>query len=164
MSLCVLHVGKYYPPARGGMESFLADLIQEQRAQGIDANALVHGDPLPEDPNWLRRVPVQMSLIFAPIAVGFRAAFALAIEEIRPDVLHLHMPNNAVFWALTLPRARQIPWVVHWHSDVLVSPSQRLLFAHKRPKQKHRNWPATGAFLTRKLLPSVAHWVIRQRG
>ena len=109
------------------MESFLADMIQEQRAQGIDANALVHGDPLPEDPNWLRRVPVQMSLIFAPIAVGFRAAFALAIEEIRPDVLHLHMPNNAVFWALTLPRARQIPWVVHWHSDVLVSPSQRLL-------------------------------------
>ncbi len=109
------------------MESFLADLIDEQHSQGLQAHALVHGDPLPQDPIWLRRVPVQMSLIFAPIAVGFRAAFARAIEEIRPDVLHLHMPNNAVFWALTLPSARQIPWVVHWHSDVLVSPSQRLL-------------------------------------
>ena len=127
MSLCVLHVGKYFPPARGGMESFLADLIGEQQRQGLNAHALVHGDPLPDDPVWLRRVPVQMSLIFAPIAVGFRRALAQAIEELQPDVLHLHMPNNAVFWALTLPNARQIPWVVHWHSDVLVFDSQGLL-------------------------------------
>lgn len=118
------------------MESFLADLVQEQRAQGLDAHALVHGEPLPEDPAWLRRVPVQMTLIFAPIALGFRTAFARAIEEIQPDVLHLHMPNNAVFWALTLPSARHIPWVVHWHSDVLVSLSQwklRLAYRLYRP-------------------------------
>jgi glycosyltransferase involved in cell wall biosynthesis len=121
MSLCVLHVGKYFPPARGGMESFLADLVREQRAQGLDAHALVHGDPLPEDPDWLRRVPVQMELIFAPIAIGFRSALSKAIDEIQPDVLHMHMPNNAVFWALTINSAWQIPWVVHWHSDVLVS-------------------------------------------
>jgi glycosyltransferase involved in cell wall biosynthesis len=106
------------------MESFLADLIAEQHKQGMDAHALVHGDPLPNDPAWLHRVPVQLALIFAPIAVGFRQALARAIEETQPDVLHLHMPNNAVFWALTLPSARQIPWVVHWHSDVLVSDSQ----------------------------------------
>ena len=114
------------------MESFLADLIDEQHRQGLQVHALVHGDPLPADPSWLRRVPVQMSLVFAPIAVGFRTAFARAIEEIQPDVLHLHMPNNAVFWALTLPSARQIPWVVHWHSDVLVSLSQwKLRFAYR---------------------------------
>jgi len=106
------------------MESFLADLIAEQHKQGMDAHALVHGDPLPNDPAWLHRVPVQLALIFAPIAVGFRQALARAIEETQPDVLHLHMPNNAVFWALTLPSARQIPWVVHWHSDVLVSDLQ----------------------------------------
>ena len=114
------------------MESFLAGVIFEQHRQGLQVHALVHGDPLPADPSWLRRVPVQMSLVFAPIAVGFRTAFARAIEEIQPDVLHLHMPNNAVFWALTLPSARQIPWVVHWHSDVLVSLSQwKLRFAYR---------------------------------
>ena len=31
------------------------------------------------------------------------------------------MPNNSALWALTLPSARKVPWVVHWHSDVVVS-------------------------------------------
>lgn len=121
MALHVLHVGKYFPPHRGGMEVFLADLIAAQQAQGIEASALVHGNPTAQDPPWLTRVPVQFQLIYAPIAMGFRAALAQAIAQHRPDVLHLHMPNNSVFWALTMSEARALPWVVHWHSDVVVS-------------------------------------------
>lgn len=117
----VLHVGKFYPPFRGGMEVFLADLICEQRRQGIDAHALVHGDPLPADPPWVQRIPVQFNLVYAPMAMGFRRALRRAIDQIKPDVLHLHMPNNSALWALTLPSARKVPWVVHWHSDVVVS-------------------------------------------
>lgn len=127
MPLTVLHIGKYYPPYAGGMEVFLADLILTQREQGINAHALVHGDPLPDDPEWLVRVPVQTTLIYAPIAIGFRNALANAIERIRPDVLHLHMPNNSVFWALTLRQARTVPWVVHWHADVVASSIRRIV-------------------------------------
>jgi hypothetical protein len=107
------------------MESFLADLVQTQRAQGIDSHALVHGNPLPDDPPWLRRVPVQLNLIYTPIALGFRAALKRAIHQLQPQVLHLHMPNVSAFWALTLINTYKIPWVVHWHSDVVVS-DQRL--------------------------------------
>jgi glycosyltransferase involved in cell wall biosynthesis len=103
------------------MEVFLADLIHEQRSQGIDAHALVHGDPEPDDPSWLERVPVQFNLVYAPMAMGFRSALGRAIERIQPDVLHLHLPNNSALWALTLPIARRVPWVIHWHSDVVVS-------------------------------------------
>lgn len=109
------------------MESFLSDLVATQRAQGLDSHALVHGQALADDPAWLRRVPVQAQLIYAPIALGFRAALARAIRDIQPHVLHLHMPNNSVFWALTLASARQIPWVVHWHSDVVVSDERMAL-------------------------------------
>ncbi|MBD9584322.1 glycosyltransferase [Delftia sp. DLF01] len=121
MALRILHVGKFFPPYRGGMEVFLADLIHEQRRQGIDAHALVHGDPELDDPPWLERVPVQFNLVYAPIAMGFRSALGRAIERIQPDVLHLHLPNNSALWALTLPIARRVPWVIHWHSDVVVS-------------------------------------------
>ena len=136
MALRTLHIGKFYPPHHGGMEVFLADLITAQRAQGIDAAALVHGNPEPSDPPWLLRVPVQLHLLHAPIAVGFRAALARALQQFQPDVLHLHMPNNSVFWVLTLAEARTVPWVVHWHSDVVVSrirPSVALAYRLYRP-------------------------------
>lgn len=132
----VLHIGKFFPPHCGGMEYFLSALVQTQRAQGMDSHALVHGQALADDPTWLHRVPVQTQLVYAPIALGFRAALARAICEIKPQVLHLHLPNNAVFWALTLASARQIPWLVHWHSDVLVSDDQlalRLAYRLYRP-------------------------------
>ena len=80
MTQRVLHIGKFFPPHRGGMESFLSDLIQAQRDQGIDSHALVHGEALANDPPWLRRVPVQAQLIYAPIALGFRAALLRAIR------------------------------------------------------------------------------------
>lgn len=126
-ALRVLHVGKFFPPFMGGMETYLADLITAQRAQGTQAFALVHGDPLPEDPPWLRRVPVQWQPLYAPIAVGFPSALHRAILDFKPDVLHLHMPNNGAFWCLVVPAARRLPWVVHWHSDVLVSEEHALL-------------------------------------
>ena len=121
MTQRVLHIGKFFPPDRGGMETFLSDLIQAQRTQGIDSHALVHGRALPNDPPWLRRVPVQLHLIYTPIALGFRAALKRAIRDLQPQVLHLHMPNVSAFWVLTLISAYKIPWVVHWHSDVVVS-------------------------------------------
>ena len=127
--LRVLHIGKYYPPHRGGMESFLADLVNQQRASGIDARAIVHGDPQPDDPPWIIRVPVQVTLVFAPIALGFPLALWRALRRFKPDVMHLHMPNNAAFWALVVPGARRVPWVVHWHSDVLISRWDWLLSA-----------------------------------
>ena len=127
MAQRILHIGKFFPPHRGGMESFLTELVHTQRAQGLNSHALVHGQPLADDPPWLRRVPVQIQLIYAPIALGFRSALARAIRDIQPDVLHLHLPNNSAFWALTLVSARHIPWVVHWHSDVVVSQAQTAL-------------------------------------
>lgn len=132
MVLRVLHIGKFYPPVRGGMEVFLADLVDAQRSQGIEAFALVHGTPLADDPPWLIRVPVLAKLVYAPIAPGFRSALAHAIERFRPHVLHLHMPNNGVFWALTLQAARNIPWLLHWQSDVVFAKDhKKLSWAYK---------------------------------
>ena len=132
----VLHVGKFFPPAHGGMEVFLANLVAAQRGQGVEAAVLVHGIAQVDDPDWLVRVPVQVQLVYAPIALGFRAALARAIDRFAPDILHLHMPNASVFWALTLPAARALPWLVHWHADVVASrirPALALAYRVYRP-------------------------------
>lgn len=127
MTLRVLHVGKFFPPHPGGMEVFLSDLVRVQRAQGIEAAALVHGEPAPGDPDWLIRVPVLGHVVYAPLAPGFRRALEHAIRTFCPDILHLHLPNTSAFLALTLAAARELPWVVHWHSDVVVSKIRGML-------------------------------------
>lgn len=123
----VLHIGKFYPPFRGGMEAFLADLIEEQRKQGLYVIGLVHGRPRTDDPSWLHRVPVQAKILYAPVGLSFPFALRRLIRQFEPDVLHLHMPNNAVFWALFMPLARGIPWVIHWQSDVVRSRIKRII-------------------------------------
>lgn len=121
MSLVVLHVGKFFPPDHGGMEVYLADLVAAQRASGIEAHALVHGRAHADDPDWLTRVPVLGHVAYAPIAPAFRRGLARLIARLEPDVLHLHMPNNSALLALTLAAAQRLPWVVHWHADVVAS-------------------------------------------
>lgn len=135
MPLRILHIGKFYPPAYGGIEAFVSGLVLTQREQGLDSFVLVHGSPQEEDPTWLRRVPVQANIAYAPIALGFGAALSRAIDEFRPQVLHLHAPNPAIAWALLSGKARKIPWVVHWHSDVVPEDTRTvgLAYALYRP-------------------------------
>lgn len=109
------------------MEVFLADLIEAQRKQGLYAIGLVHGQPGPDDPSWVHRVPVQAQILYAPLGLGFPFQLRRLIRQFEPDVLHLHMPNNAVFWALFMPAARAIPWVIHWQSDVVRSRIKRAI-------------------------------------
>ena len=35
----ILHVGKYFPPYAGGMETYLRDLMAAQARQGLDTAA-----------------------------------------------------------------------------------------------------------------------------
>jgi glycosyltransferase involved in cell wall biosynthesis len=134
----ILHLGKYFPPAKGGMERFLADLVAAQRRAGDEPAVLVHAHAprsTEPDPPWLLRCPVWVRLIFAPLSPLYPFWLARAIRTYRPDVLHIHMPNVSPFWALLLPAARRLPWIVHWHSDVEPSKfkrSLRLAYPHYR--------------------------------
>ena len=42
----VLHIGKFYPPHRGGMEVFLADLIKAQRAYEMNSKSISTTDEM----------------------------------------------------------------------------------------------------------------------
>jgi rhamnosyl/mannosyltransferase len=78
-------------------------------------------------------------LLFAPISPAFPWHLRRLIRSIRPDILHLHLPNPAVFWALLLPSARRVPWVVHWHADVITLTQggmMRLAYAFYKPFER----------------------------
>lgn len=125
----VLHVGKYFLPYAGGMEVFLADLVSACQARGVESAAIVHAHDRDSVSTGARdeagveivRVPSWGRLLYAPISPQFPAWLERTIVRFKPDVLHLHLPNTSAFWALRSEAARNIPWVVHWHSDVVAS-------------------------------------------
>ncbi|MBK1718865.1 glycosyl transferase family 1 [Thiocystis violacea] len=126
------------------MEYFLADLLPALAAQGVSASALVHSEqpgwrgsrPAPPEAPQVHRAPTHGRLLYAPISPSFPTWLNRIIREFRPDLLHLHLPNTSAFWALALPSARRLPWVIHWHSDVVAStldPRLRLAYRLYRP-------------------------------
>lgn len=123
----VLHLGKFYPPHPGGIERFTADLVKAQRRDGVQPSVLAHavgGQPAPDDAA-VHLVPSYGSLLFVPVSPGWLPAAARMLREVRPDLLHIHMPNPSAFWLLLLPQARVLPWVLHWHADVPDDSSHR---------------------------------------
>lgn len=145
--LNVLHIGKFFPPYAGGMETFLRDIMAALRRLGCGQTALVHqsrpltgsttervtvGDAELE----VVRVSVWFRLLFTPISPLFPLWLNRLLKARAPDVLHLHTPNVSAFWALLLPRARRIPWVIQWQSDVVASEHSlglRLFYGLYRP-------------------------------
>lgn len=122
-----LHIGKFYPPFHGGMENFLHDLVHAQVAAGLDVRVLVHHHQshktlIDQDGKVdIVRVGTLGSLFFTPISPAFRSALNSQLIKFQPDIMHLHMPNPSAFWVMTLASARKIPWVLHWHADVVSS-------------------------------------------
>lgn len=145
----VLHIGKYYPPFAGGIEHFLADLLPALGTHDVATAALVHdeqprrwggqwpstsGSSLPKEQEEtpIYRAPCFGRLLYAPISPAFPLWLNRTIRAFRPDLLHLHLPNTSAFWAMAIPAARRLPWIVHWHADVVASAiDQRLALAYR---------------------------------
>jgi len=148
-AITALHIGKFYPPHRGGIETYMRDLLMALHARGVRCQALVHRsakgqgtEPTEDTENGpqIVRVAVWANLLFTPISPTFPWHLNRLLRETSPAVLHLHLPNVSAFWALFLPRARRIPWVVHWHADVPVGALHRGVRWFYRLYQPFEQW------------------------
>jgi glycosyltransferase involved in cell wall biosynthesis len=142
----VLHIGKYLPPVPGGIETYLGDLLRVSMRQGLEVGAVVHGKQGHPDPNpadfggaKIYTVPTYGQVLYAPVAPMFPWVLRSAINEFKPDILHMHVPNTSAFWALFIPEAQKIPWVLHWHADVDVGQMSFAMWAAYRAYKPFEN-------------------------
>jgi len=122
----ILHLGKFHPPAVGGIELFVRDLAVALDARGAENLLLVHhhrplrrscretADGLP-----VVRTMTFGQLAYAPLAPSLPWHLLRLVRTFRPDIVHVHMPNTSGFAALLLPP--RLPVVLHWHADVVPS-------------------------------------------
>jgi len=136
-SLSVLHIGKYYAPYPGGIESVTQELMDFMTEAGLTAHALVHHHTVfsraarDASDHRVLRSPIVARLLFTPIAPLFWRDLRQMLE-LQPDLLHVHLPNVSACWCLINPQAKRIPWVVHWHGDVLAPGApEALRFAYR---------------------------------
>jgi glycosyltransferase involved in cell wall biosynthesis len=118
--LRILHVGKYYAPVKGGIETVVETLCRGD-ATWADSSALVLNKHLAttfehRDGIAVRRV----GSVATGGAVSLAPTLPLWLARAKADVLVLHEPNPVALVAYFLARPR-IPLVVWYHSEVIRS-------------------------------------------
>lgn len=118
MALRVLHVGKFYPPARGGMEKVLQVLAEAERG-AVDNHVLVANESRTTVHETVNGVPVtRVGAVKRVGAVAVCPTFPYWMRRQPADVMVIHEPNPValVAHALTRPRVPVIFWV---HAEVV---------------------------------------------
>jgi len=130
----ILHLGKYYPPEPGGMETFLRSLCLEQARRGHRVLAICHGRLKERRPNYARDADVELAFATtwggssaSAVAPHYASLLRQARRTFKPDVISLHLPNLS---GMVSVLALGVPFIVHWHAPVTVTdlgPKARVL-------------------------------------
>ena len=125
----MLHVGKFYPPVRGGMEQVLASLCQATRGR-IDSEVLAFSATRQTTHDVVDGIPVTRLGSLSPArSTPIAPAMLNALRRATADIIVLHEPNpwGVLSCALAKPKA---PIVVYFHSEVVRPRLQYTLFYH----------------------------------
>ena len=147
--LRVCHLGKYYAPATGGIETHVQTLARAQAELGLGVRVIcvdhsggiepTHGQRLGTLNAWCeddgavrvtrtaRRVSVNRLDICPDLPAVLRS-----LEKEPADILHLHTPNPTMLLAMAMVRPN-IPLVITHHSDII---RQKLLKLALRPFER----------------------------
>lgn len=138
----ILHIGKYYPPFLGGMETVLWNLTEGLLDRSCEVTVLTAGDePLDRQETVvgpgsgrrgrLVRASVYGHLNSQPLTLTMMSLIRREIALSTPDLVHLHLPNPlaaAAWLALAAGRCQGSPPLAVWyHADITRQRVGRLL-------------------------------------
>ncbi len=128
----VLHIGKFYRPHLGGIETHVESLCHGLR-ESMDVRVLVASNHRYRENSVIDGIPVTrvhvpVTIAGAPICPGM----VWQIRKNNPDIIHLHLPNPTGVLAV-LASGYRGRLVVTWHSDIV---RQRRLARLYRPVER----------------------------
>jgi glycosyltransferase involved in cell wall biosynthesis len=128
----VLHIGKFYTPHRGGIESYL-DTICTQLGRLFDVSVIVANETRKTREDVINGVPVsRLGNLMTVASTSFCPAMISRIRASRADLIHIHLPNpTAVLAYLASGCTGRL--VFSYHSDVV---RQKVLDSIFRPIQR----------------------------
>lgn len=132
----ILHLGKYYSPIEGGIESineFIVDSMRGNQQRVLSFNNITRST---EDD--VKNVSVIRASSFGvlasqPISLSYYWELRRKLRQFKPDVVHLHYPNPLAAIFLLMNRKRY-KLIVHWHSDIV---AQKFLYWFIKPIERN---------------------------
>src|ERR1041385_3066906 len=123
----VLHVGKFYPPHMGGIETHMQILCRQLQSE-IDLEVLVASDSPRDEELWegavkITRVGKRFAISGAPVCPSLPAK----IRRSGADIVHLHLPNPPAILALLASGYRGAV-ITTYHSDIVRQERMAKLF------------------------------------
>jgi rhamnosyl/mannosyltransferase len=137
--LCVCHLGKYYPPAPGEIETYVRILARAQADLGmrVSVYCVNHEQGTrsveKDGPVEVVRFRRAMRLDKLDVCPGLSAD----LKRVEADVLHLHVPNPTMILALLAAKPPQ-PVVVTYQSDIIRQRVRGFLFRPVERLAYHR--------------------------
>jgi rhamnosyl/mannosyltransferase len=142
----IVHLSKYYPPDRGGIESYIQTLARTQSFLGADVHVLCvntfgnNKEPLTVKTHTTHELDIGVKVIrigrlFSLMRFDFCRGLINEIHNLTKEpntILHLHTPNPTMLLALSilLTIKEDIPLVITHHSDII---KQKILKFAVRP-------------------------------
>lgn len=124
----ILHISKYYPPYKGGIEDICYSIVkalfgEEQKV--ICFNNTNSDDISKFDGVEVIRIASCGELASQPISFSYYFKLKKILKTYNPDIIHLHLPNPLLcLYVLSLiPRNTKL--ILHWHSDII---AQKLIY------------------------------------
>jgi len=128
----VVHLGKYYFPSLGGIETHVRDLARGQVSEGLSTKVVCINDQS-QRRSWgvfsptsdsqlddlgvsVKKIARIANILRLDICPGLRHKVRHEIADC--DLIHLHLPNPTMLMALVGMRPLP-PLVVSWHSDII---------------------------------------------
>lgn len=127
--LSICHLGKYYPPAAGGIETHVRTLARAQAALG--ASVRVHcvnhqGGPTVVEHDGAVEV-TRFGRLGSAAKIDCCPGLVGALRRVDADILHLQVPNPTMILAILAARPKP-PLVVTYQSDVINQKLRARLF------------------------------------
>jgi rhamnosyl/mannosyltransferase len=127
--LRICHLGKYYPPAPGGMEAHVQTLARAQAELGAHVRVFCvnhHPGPTRAERDG-KVIVVRFHRLATAAKIDLCPGLRSRLARIDADILHVHVPNPTMILAALLSKPRA-PVVVTYQSDHVRQRIRAMLF------------------------------------